>query len=137
MDEFTQLQIEENKDFIDFKGTTAKLAVRKFLRLNRINPGPWNNAQNILDAGRDLINDAEYTKFLEWLGNPTGSKLKNPVENTTKKFTDKCDYEDGLIKYSVHKEISGDVMTIHVKNDDWPVPDEIPELESDDEKVAD
>ena len=132
MDEFEKMMIDEDKNFVDFKATTGRLAIRKFMRLNRINPGPWNNAQNILDAGRDLKNDEEYTVFLEWLGNPQGVKIENPVQNSTT-CLDKSGYEDELIKFSVKQETNGDIMTIHVVNEDWNKKDQ---LDSDDEKVC-
>ena len=46
--------ITENPDYINFEAKTARHAIIKFLRLNRLNPNPWNNADNLISAGKDI-----------------------------------------------------------------------------------
>ena len=52
------VQIREDPNFVDFRATTCELAITKFLRLNKLYPGPWNNADHLLSAGKDIESQA-------------------------------------------------------------------------------
>ena len=116
--EILNIQIREDQNFIEFDAPTCTLAMTKLLRLNRLNPGPWNNAQHLYLAGKDLKNAKEYDLFLEWLGNPYNVKTSNFVVEESKLMTEDF-YKKELVKFSTSTKIDGNTQVIHIKNEDW------------------
>ena len=113
----TDIQIREDPSFIEFPATTCALAVTKFLRLNRLNPGPWNNSQHLLSAGKDLKNAEEYDLFLEWLGNPYS--VKNTGVLPEEPAFDIEQLNIGTAQHSTTTKVDGNTLVIRVVNDEW------------------
>ena len=116
----TEIRIREDPSFVEFKALTCALAVTKFLRLNRLNPGPWNNPQHLLAAGKDLTSAEEYDLFLQWLGNP--HSVKNTGALPEEPDFDMEQLNVGTAQFSTQSKVDGDTMVIRVVNEDWPKP---------------
>ena len=140
------IQIREDPNYVDFEATTCQLAVTKFLRLNRLFPGPWNNSDHLLAAAKGLTDQGEYDKFVEWITDPMGTSRKfkfYPIEDTEENHISKANFNAGCVQYACNTKRDGDVLHIHLKNDNWvdinakveDEPDEKAEDDVEEEKV--
>ena len=128
------IRIREEPDYVDFEAKTAEQAVTKFLRMNRLYPGPWNNADHLLAAGSDLQNQEEYDKFIQWICDPTSQSTKAkyaPLPEHEHTFS-RDNFEMGCVDYAVNQ--SADVVKIHIKNTDWAPPENQTDDEEDEKK---
>ena len=117
-------------DEIDFEADTLHKAIIKLHRLNakqHTSNDDWH--LNLLEATRDLQNEEDQYKFLEYLSNPSGYKQKEKLwtqleewdkSNTrtvVQKLVQPDDFDWENMKGDTH--IVGGTMYIHLKTPDF------------------
>ena len=122
-------------DEIDFEADTLHKAIIKLHRLNakqHTSNDDWH--LNLLESTRDLENEEDQYKFLEYLANPSGYKQKDKLWNqleawdkaNTRKVVQKLAQPDNFdwenMKGVTHQV--GSTMYIHVKTPDLDVIEE-------------
>ena len=116
-------------DEIDFEADTLHKAIIKLHRLNakqHSSNDDWH--LNLLEATRDLQNEEDQYKFLEYLSNPSGYKQKEKLwtqleewdKSNTRKVVQKLvqpdDFDWENMKGDTHQV--GGTMYIHLKTPD-------------------
>ena len=80
--EFLNILADETNS--EFKATTCALAKLKFNRLLKKHPGFNEYGNVLLKSAKDLANEIEYDKYLQWLSNPRDVKgNRNPHPSCT------------------------------------------------------
>ena len=131
---------------LDFTADTLHKAIIKLQRLNaaqHFSEDDWH--LNMIEATKDLNDEEDTFKFIEYLANPSGykenEKLWDQLEDFDKQNTSKVVQklsEPDVFDWDNMKgvfNVIGSTAYVHVQNDNWKTPRE--EDEEDEKKMDD
>ena len=131
---------------LDFKADTLHKAIIKLQRLNaaqHFSDDDWH--LNMIESTKDLQDEDDKYKFIEYLANPSGYKeneklwdqLEEFDKHNTSKVVQKLTQPDNFDWDNMKGEFNvvGSTAYIHVKNDNWKTRQE--EEEEDEKKMDD